>query len=161
MPYLTGLIEHQNSRVRYEVVFGLSGFDDNIAVEALIKLSRDESFDVRNWATFELGSLCDVDTKELRAALYERISDSEYELRGEALVGLAMRKGSNIQENLLKELEGEFNGIWAVEAAKILASQQYCEVLKELRDRLIIEKEEERFLNDVSDAIASCCQNKT
>ena len=93
--------------------------------------------------------------------MYERISDSEYEIRGEALVGLAMRKDINIQKNLLRELEGEFNGIWAVEAAKILATHQYCEVLTQLRDRLIAEKEEERFLSGVNDAISSCCQNKT
>lgn len=161
IPFLVELVEHQNSRVRHGVVFGLSGLDDEIAVGALIKLSHDKNFDVRNWATFGLGSLCEIDTKELREALHERISDREYEIRGEALVGLALRKDNNIHNDIINELKGEFNGNWAVEAAKILATYQYCEILIELKKRLIVENEDERFIGDVNNAISACCQNKT
>lgn len=159
-PYLIKLIEHQNPRVRFGVVSGLSGLEDKFSIDALIKLSRDKDFDVRNWATFGLGSLCEIDTKELKKALHDRLHDIEYEIRGEALIGLANRKDNSILNNLINELEGEFNGNWAIEAAKLLAMPQCCKVLLKLKDRLDPE-DKEYFLGDVNDAISVCCQSKT
>jgi len=46
---------------------------------------------VRDWATFGIGSLCDIDTPELRDALAARLADADEEVRGEAVVGLATR----------------------------------------------------------------------
>src|SRR3954463_14991190 len=58
----------------------------------------------------------------LCTALQERVSDSDPVIRGEALVGLARRGDVSIAPIVQIELEGEFHGDWAVEAAALLAN---------------------------------------
>jgi HEAT repeat protein len=154
---LIKLVGHDSAWVRYGVAFGLIGLEDETAVDALILLSRDSDFDVRNWATFGLGSLCEIDTPELRNALFERITDDEHEIRGEALVGLATRKDIKVFDAVMRELEGEFYGNWAVQAAGLLESPDFINVLEKLKLRLA-ENTEDRFLDDIDDAISACKQ---
>ena len=53
---------------------GMLGHDSPAAVESLILLSADPDEDIRNWATFGLGSQAEgVDTPELREALVRRL----------------------------------------------------------------------------------------
>jgi HEAT repeat protein len=73
-------------------VLGLLTMETPAAIEALLELSRDSDVDVRNWATFALGSQIDVDTPQIREALRNRLSDSDEDTRSEALCGLARRK---------------------------------------------------------------------
>jgi HEAT repeat protein len=156
IPHLVKLIEHNNPSVRYGVVSGLSGFDDERAVEALIQLSRDSDYDVRNWATFGLGSLCNMDTEELRKALIERLSEEDHEIRGEALIGLARLKDQNVKEAIMTELMGEFHGGWVLEAAELMGDPDYCPLLRELRVQLE-GTEDSCFLKDIDNAILACC----
>ena len=73
---------------------------------------EDESDEVRDWATFGLGSLC-VDLKsgqyqdspEIRDALYARLNDPA--ARDEAIWGLAQRKDLVGLKILLARLESE------------------------------------------------------
>jgi HEAT repeat protein len=156
IPHLVKLIEHDNPFVRYGVVFGLIGFDDEQAVNALSQLSRDSDYDVRNWATFGLARQCNMDTEELRKALIERLSEEDHEIRGEALIGLARLKDENVKEAIMKELMGEFHGSWVLEAAELMGDPDYCLLLRKLR--VHIENEEDSyFLNDVDAAILACC----
>lgn len=156
IPHLVKLIGHNNPWVRYGVVFGLIGFDDEQAVNALIQLSRDSDYDVRNWATFGLGRQCNMDTEELRKALIERLSEEDPEIRGEALIGLARLKDENVKEAIIKELMGEFHGSWVLEAAELMGDPEFCPLLRKLR--VHIENEEDSyFLKDVDDAILACC----
>ncbi len=159
IPRLLKLVRHSNPKIRYGVVSALSGLENDKAIESLIILSHDKNFDVRNWATFGLGSQCEIDTSELRAALLERITDNEYEIRGEALVGLARRKDLRIQGAVLEELEGEFNGSWVLEAAQLLALPEFCEPLRRLIDQLV--GENECFLREANEAIKMSCVNET
>ena len=156
IPHLVKLIGHNNPSVRYGIVSGLSGFDDERAVDALIQLSRDSDYDVRNWATFGLGSLCNMDTEKLRKALIERLSEEDHEIRGEALIGLARLTDENVKEAIMKELMGEFHGSWVLEAAELMGDPDYCPLLRKLR--IHIENEEDSyFLKDVDTAILACC----
>jgi HEAT repeat protein len=156
IPHLVKLIGHNNPWVRYGVVFGLIGFDDKQAVNALIQLSSDSDYDVRNWATFGLGRQCNMDTEELRKALIERLSEEDHEIRGEALVGLARLKDQNVKEAIMTELMGEFHGSWVLEAAELMGDPDYCPLLRELRVQ-IEGKFDNYFLNDVDAAILACC----
>lgn len=156
IPHLVKIIGHNNREVRYGVVSGLSGFDDEPAVDALIQLSRDSDYDVRNWATFGLGSLCSMDTEGLRKALIERLSEEDHEIRGEALIGLARLKDENVKEAIMKELIGEFHGGWVLEAAELMGDPDYCPLLRELRVQLE-GTEDSCFLKDVDNAILACC----
>src|SRR5205814_7161779 len=96
---LVRLKDHPSEDVRYGVVFGLSGQHDDLAIATLIELSADQDSDVRDWATFELGTILDidgVDTPPLREALPARLSDPDDDTRAEALAGLARRKDERV-----------------------------------------------------------------
>jgi len=156
IPPLIELSTHKNARVREGVVSGLSCLDSEAAIDTLIILSRDPVVSVRNWATFGIGNLSEADSVEIRKALKERITDEDYEIRGEAFIGLANRNVIEIQDALLNELSGEFNGNWAVEAAKIMSDPAYCHALCELKNREI-GIIEDCFLNNIDEAISYCC----
>src|ERR1017187_3272514 len=68
---------HIDSDIRYSVVFALSGHTTPAAIAALIELTKDAASHVRDWATFGLGTLVDVDTTDVRDALMERLSDHD------------------------------------------------------------------------------------
>jgi hypothetical protein len=95
---------HSDPWVRYAVTSSLGSCPEESAIKALIELSRDEDFEVRNWATFGLGSLTDADSEEIRRALAERLTESDEEIRGEALVGLVERHDQRAIVPLLREL---------------------------------------------------------
>jgi hypothetical protein len=102
---LVGLSRHSDARVRYAAVSSLCGHDDTLSIEAMITCSSDPDRDVRNWATFGLGSQIDTDTPAIRAALFARLEEKDDEIRGEALVGLACRGDTRVVAALLKELD--------------------------------------------------------
>lgn len=129
---LIELKNHESAEIRFAVVHGLLTLKDKESVEALIELSADEDEDVRNWATFGLGSQIEIDTPEIRNALFNRLDEDDHEIRGEALVGLALRKDERVLKPLLKELTGKNVGTLAVEAAVELGDHKLCETLKDL-----------------------------
>jgi len=98
------LIQHPNADVRYAVVHSLTGHEDPQAIKALIALSDDNDPDVRNWATFGIGSMIETDIPALREALFDRLSETEQEIRLAAIVGLAQRGDIRIVVPLLDEL---------------------------------------------------------
>jgi HEAT repeat protein len=102
---LCALAAHPESRVRSAVVHGLLRHEDQRAASALIQLSADESSDVRNWATFGLGTQITLDTPAIRDALVARLDDGHSEAREEAMYGLAMRLDPRAIPTLLDFLE--------------------------------------------------------
>jgi HEAT repeat protein len=135
IPPLARLKTHPSAKVRYAVVLGLLGFEDNLAIETLIELSRDQDDPVRDWATFGLGAQIDADTPQIREALFVRLSDVDEATRGEALVGLARRKDARIIEPLIKELarypDAEYT--YSLEAAEEIADPRLLPVLTRLK----------------------------
>src|SRR2546430_2748379 len=89
------------------------------AVTALVALMRDEDSDVRDWATFGIGSLLDVDGNEIRQALTERLDDPDRDTAGEALVGLARRGDLGIVDRVNALLTNPKVGNLIVEAAGV------------------------------------------
>lgn len=148
-------LKHLNPRVRFGVAFGLIGLDDLSAIEGLIILSNDTDYDVRNWATFGLGSQCDIDTGELREALINRSEDPDPEIRGEALIGLARRKDAKVIDKVKKELDGEFFGGWAISAAELYPQKSYIPLLLSLSKKLGSE-DSEYFMKDIKSALTAC-----
>jgi HEAT repeat protein len=114
--------EHPNENVRYAVAWTLPGgaADDPDVVSTLLKLMRDADSDVRDWATFGLGSQTDVDSPLIRDALFERLQDSDYDTRAEAAIGLAKRKDLRVLPVVLEELDREEYGVLFEEAASHL-----------------------------------------
>jgi HEAT repeat protein len=152
---LVELSEHPNPDVRYGVVHGLSGHDDLTAVGALIRLASDPDRDVRNWATFGVAQLTELDSPTIREALLARADDHDPEIRGEALLGLARRADARALPLVRRELSGEFHGDWAVEAAELLADPTLYPLLEVLQRRLEPE-DHARFERSFADAMKSC-----
>jgi HEAT repeat protein len=105
VPLLHGLRDHQDERVRFGVVFGLLGIDDDLAVQTLIELTVDGDAHVRDWATFGLGTQIDRDDPKLRSALVARLDDPDDETRSEAIRGLAVRGDARAIPQLLTDLQ--------------------------------------------------------
>jgi len=127
---LLGLRAHPDERVRDGVATALAGRHDPRAVDALIELTSDESEEVRDWATFALGTLAPQDTPELREALAGRLADEDAETRVEAVHGLAMRGDLRAVEPALELLaqaaSGEAAGpvtVWKQHALRTAASR--------------------------------------
>lgn len=130
---LVALAKHPDPDVRHGVVLALNRTHVPLALETLIRLSADDDDTVRDWATFGLGSQTDADTPELRDALVARLDDSSFDVRGEALVGLARVRDRRVYPALLRELQSGHVGSLAVEAALDFPSPMLLESLLAMR----------------------------
>ena len=85
-------------------------------LQTLIGLSGDSEDDVRDWATFALGTLADADEPELRDALAARLDDPDEATRLEAVHGLAVRGDPRAAEPAREVLaahgDAEGEGVW-------------------------------------------------
>jgi HEAT repeat protein len=122
---------HPNPEVRFGVTSGLTGEDDPLAIAALIDLSWDEDDDIRDWATFGLGSQTEVDTPEIREALYARAIDKNDPTNapGEGLLGLAVRGDTRAFDLTVQFLESDHIGTLIFEAAEALADPRLYPLL--------------------------------
>ena len=152
-PLLT-LKGHADPEVRFHVAIGLSQIDDARAIGALMELSGDPDHSVRDWATFGLGSQTDLDTPELREALFARVADTDDDTRHEALVGLAKRKDERILEPLVRELQNESLGLLALEAASEFADPRLCPALLKLREQW--RDDDDSHTELLKEALVSC-----
>ena len=150
---LLPLKAHPDSGVRFGVVLGLSPHSEPAAIDGLIQLSNDPDDDVRNWATFGLGSMTGVDTAAVRQALVARLGESNDEIRGEALNGLAQRRDQSVLEPLRRELTARPVGVLAVEAAESRADPSLLPLLLQLR--LDASNADDYFKTVLNEAIAA------
>ena len=102
-------------------------------VRALMRLSDDPDSQVRDWATFGLGSLLAIDSEDIRLALIRRLDDPEGDTAGEALVGLARRRDPEIVARVRSLLDAEEVGNLTVEAAGELADGTFVAGLERLK----------------------------
>lgn len=124
---------HSVPEVRHAVVLALSGHEVPLAIQYLISLSKDLEANVRDWATFALGTQLELDTPAIRNALVERLDDPDEDTRGEALIGLARRKDKRVIDALKKELSSESIGTLTIESAQLIASKELYPSLVALR----------------------------
>jgi HEAT repeat protein len=128
-------LHHADPDVRLGVVLALTGYESHQALDALINLTRDSEAQVRNWATFAIGSQVEVDTPQIRDALLDRVGDADDDTRYEALVGLARRGDRRVLPALHKELACESVSTLAIEAAALIGEPQLITELIALRGR--------------------------
>ena len=158
IPFLVQLAQHEDPLVRFGVTLGLSCHDDEQAVAALMPLTSDQDNDVRNWAMFALASQTDMDSSDIRDALAAGLTDTEAEIRGEALVGLARRRDSRVFSELVKEWASHDVSMLSIEAAQELADPALIPYLLKLNESL--DCTEDQFVADsIIDAIAACKKN--
>ena len=126
------LAVHAAPRVRHSVAFCLGGRNDGLAVKTLERLCRDEDAGVRDWATFGLGVLSNVDTPELRQTLVERLHDSDPNVRGEAMRGLARRQDMRAAPAIIDELARQDGSELAIEAVGEMPQREFVPLLEAL-----------------------------
>lgn len=127
------LAEHESIRVRHAVAYALGFSESSHAAGILMRLMHDLDDEVRNWATFGLGVLRQDDSPEIRQTLLTRLKDPHDETRGEAMVGLALRKEIRVIPHIRAELISDDVMMLAVEAARDIGSPALLRALVELR----------------------------
>ncbi|MEO8516686.1 MAG: hypothetical protein ABI426_08080 [Flavobacterium sp.] len=142
--------KHKSSRVRYSLAFALLTKEEPNAILTLIKLSNDRDFEIRDWATFGIGTQIEIDTEEIRNALWKRIKDKYEGVRFEAIIGLAKRKDERIKEILKIELENidEFGSL-ILEAIEEFNDKEFIPLIeKQISENKKLKKIEESWLTD-------------
>lgn len=155
IPDLLKLSEHLDPQVRYGVTFGLLGHEDNRAIDALIRLAGDDDRDVRNWSVFGLGSQIEADSPEIREALRQALDDPDHEIRGEALLGLALRGDPSIVDRLLNEWSGDYVSILSLEAAEECRDVRLYHRLKEFAEEPQLDADPD-FAKQLTRAVEAC-----
>ena len=158
IPYLIDISKHEDPQVRNSVVFGLLGHDAPEAISVLVLLSSDSNSDVRNWAMFGLGSQIDIDTPEIKQALFSGLSDSDDETRGEAILGLAVRGDCRIVDLILKEWEGQTISKLSLEAAEVSGDPRLYSCLVNFLENIDLDEDPE-FREQLEQAITACKLN--
>jgi HEAT repeat protein len=125
---------HSDEQVRLAAVRSIPGGVETNAgsttvAAALIERFHDDDTEVRDWATFGVGSMLDIDSEEIRDALRSNLDDSDYDVQCEALVGLARRRDPAATEATIRLLIDESVGRLAVEAAGLLADPRLIRAL--------------------------------
>ncbi len=143
--------------MRQGVAFGLARIDDRRASDALIELSRDADREVRNWATFGLGSISTADYPSVRVALAERLNDEDAEISMEAVAGLAERKDARALTVLRVLLAGDFGEVTAghLDACASLGDPSLLPGLLNLQE-CIAPNNDAYWIRCLNEAIAAC-----
>ena len=104
---LVGLRDSADAEVRLAVAHGLGLHAGVAGVATLMLLMGDVDDDVRDWATFGLGEMAEVDTEAVREALRARLADPVVAVRLEAIWGLARRRDAEGVALLRERLAGD------------------------------------------------------
>ncbi len=119
---------------------------------------KDTDYEVRDWAIFGLGQQCEMDSPEIREVFIKHLSEDDPEIRGEAMIGLAIRKDERVKPAIVQELEGEFHGTWAVRAAELYPDSEFIDLLKQVRTEQLDEVGD-YMISDIDDAIKACASS--
>ncbi len=129
---LTELKTHRYCIVRYGLVQALSGLEQKDAIETIIELSTDKDPDIRDWATFSLGTQIETNTDSITKVLWKQINDSSELVRFEAIAGLAKRQDKRIKDILIQELRKiDDNGSIILESIEEFNDFDFIELLEE------------------------------
>jgi HEAT repeat protein len=125
IPLILRFQSHSNSDVRHAVAFALGSFpNDPRSAGALLSLMKDPDEHVRDWATFALGGLGELDSVEIRDALLQRLNDLDEDVRAEAMAGLGKRRDLRVLPALVEALADADVAHPVIEAACDLLDMQ-------------------------------------
>ena len=151
--YLAAAAKHDEPEVRRALAVMLPSFEQHEAVPLLLVLSGDDEAEVRNWATFGIGTQFDeCESHDIRETLLTRANDSHDETRLEAMIGLARRGDTRVAPLLEDELRADEPYHLAIEAAGLLGAPQLLTALADVAARhgdeavaIAVEQIEERM----------------
>lgn len=140
LPELIRFASHPDQDIRFQVAFALGRYSEADSIDALLRLAKDDADDVRDWATFGIGSMQEVDNQKVRDLLWENLQDRDEDVRGEALVGLAVRKDERVIPVLLELLDTNCR-VFELDAAKSIASPLLLERLNTIKEAVTHEND--------------------
>ncbi len=152
---LVRLSTHPNPNLRFDVAVALGRYPEPAAIDALISLASDSDDDVRDWATFGLGSMQEADTPAIRDTLWKNLHDANEDVQGEALCGLAERHDPRAIDFLVENLDDECR-VYELDAAAFLASPRLLEPLQRIASELTADESEGYWFNCLKAAISAC-----
>jgi HEAT repeat protein len=118
IPLIIQYKSHPHSSVRFSVACALGSFpNDSRSAGCLLLLLEDADEEVRDWATFGLGVLGDLDSSDIRDALLQRLSNSNEDVGNEAIAALGKRRDQRVLPSLLAALEQPPVAVPVIEAA--------------------------------------------
>ena len=125
---------HAAANVRWAVATALEDLiADERAQRVLLALMRDDDTDVRDRATFAVGSLSDHDSPRIRSALFERLQDEDPAVANEAALGLARRRDARAIAYIARAIE-KFEAAEIGEAVDEITSPEMLPELLRARD---------------------------
>lgn len=147
---------NKSKMVREGLIFAILNINKELAINTLIELSNDKFSNIRNWATFGIGTQISKSNKNIINALWKRTSDKHLTTRHEALLGLAKRKDTRIKEKLKKELLKMDNyGTLILEAIEELNDLEFVELL----NKKILENSDNQIYKITLDALLESQKN--
>ncbi|WP_239374897.1 HEAT repeat domain-containing protein [Snodgrassella gandavensis] len=120
--------------VRESTAFALSCFNNEASIPLLIKLLNDSHSLVRDWAAFAV-HMNGYDSPEVRNCLVLLLRDGDFDVRFEAMVGLAKLRDKRVTQVLMNELGKEPVYDDLVEVAGDLGDIALLPVLYKIRDQ--------------------------
>jgi HEAT repeat protein len=131
IPVLLRMSSHDHDDVRVQVARALPSCcdddhpNDPNVVGTLVSLMNDSCVEVRDNATFGLARMLEADSKEIRDALADRLTDTDWETRREGLIGLARRRDTRAIKPILEALRAGDTDRLVLDAVRYVASEQF------------------------------------
>lgn len=136
--------------INEEVLFDQGAFGESNLIR-LIAMTRDLDVANRDWATLLLSQL-NLDRPEVRDALFEASSDTNLNVRAEAILGLAQLDPATALPFVKNELKGDRVTMPLLEAVILTADPSLIPDLQAFS-----EPSDNEFLDElVADAITAC-----
>lgn len=156
LPELIKFASHPDQKIRFEVAVALGGYSEADSIETLLRLAKDDSDAVRDWATFGIGTLQEIDNPKVRDLLWANLQDTDLDVRGEALVGLAVRNDERVIPVLLELLDTNCR-VYELNAAESVANSVLLERLITIKDSVAYRNEIDAYwYGHLLDAIDAC-----
>lgn len=103
--FLTQFKNSKSKNIRYALVFSQLALKNEESMNSLLFLMKDKSPQVRDWATFGIGTQTDIDSEIIRESLYKNCFDKDEQTKSEAIVGLVNRNDKRAFDIIENELE--------------------------------------------------------
>lgn len=130
---LLGFATAENEEVRWGILGAILHAREPTDIALLIRLSSDQSTRIRDWATCSLGTLCGMDSPQIRDALVARLSDEDADTRAEAMRGLALREDRRAVEAIAREIAAGDVSSLTIEAAGLMPDKSFLPGLEAMR----------------------------
>jgi len=148
---LASFVTSTSVQIKEALTFALGGYENQTCIDALLILMQDKNYDVRNWATFSLAQISETNTQSIRDALFKNLLDEELEVRGEALLGLALRKDARVKDAIIEDLQKPFYGSWIFDAIEEMPDSRYLPYFENYI-KTLHEEDKKAFSSDIEQA---------